>query len=135
MFQGGGGGGMSFDPQMLSAILQGGAQSGQMDPEADQLTALIGQLRNSKHQGVMDSGRYKVAPGWGSVLVGAAKGAQQGGAEKDLMGIRQKQAGIRSDQNQRILEALQQMEMMRQQPQQPPAMNDPYQSLRMPMGA
>lgn len=134
MFQGGGGG-MSFDPQMLQAILQGGADSGQMDPEADQLTAMIGQLRNKKGQGIMDAGRYKVAPGWGSVIVGGMQGAQQGGAEKDLMGIRQKQAGIRADQNQRILEALQQMEMMRQQPQQPPAMADPYQQFRMPMGA
>lgn len=128
---------MDFDPAILQMILQSGGESGQMDPEADQLTALIDQMRNSKSRGVADAGRFKVAPGWGSAILGAMQGAQQGSAEKDLMGIRQKQAGLRNDQNQRILEALQRMEMMRQTPQQPmpTQMQNPYEQFRIPMGA
>jgi hypothetical protein len=97
-----------IDPEVIRAILQGGAESGQLDPEIEQLKELIAQLREqgSPAQGrTVRNGIYvadsplKHLAGAGANILGGMKG-------REMMGMQKQQAGIRSQQNSSVLDAL-----------------------------
>jgi hypothetical protein len=98
---------MDFDPELLQAILAGGNQSDQMDPDITRLKGLADRLRagSGNKQGRMLGSVY-VAPTGLETLANTYSGMMGGQAEQMMGGMQKQQAGIRGDQNQRVLEAL-----------------------------
>lgn len=128
-----------MDPEMLElirSILEGGAQSGQLDPQADQTQALVDQLRQGAGpQELMNARGIPVSHGIAGLIGQVANGAGAQMQQNKLTGIRQQQAGIRAQQNQAMIEALRRMQTP--QPGVTPGFNsgaqppqDPYQQFQ-----
>jgi hypothetical protein len=124
-----------MDEAVLRAILEGGALSGQMDPEIEKMTAMIEELRaRGQAPEGRQAGRAYVAA---NPLEHLGALAHRGlGMKKydELSELKGQQAGIRAGQNWRVLEAL-----MKQQgqppmaPPQPPSPVDPMSQFRIGM--
>lgn len=106
-----------IDPAIYDAILQGGAQLGQTDPQIAYAQTMAKNLRaGSQQPGLLDAGRRVVAPSKWANLAAMVNGAMATGQDNNVMGLQQQQAAVRQAQVQQVLAALRQQ----QQPQQPP---------------
>lgn len=126
---------------LLQAILQGGAQSGQLDPQLENMKAQADYLHGQgKSPGMRDAGVFKVAANPLEFLSAGVNNYLGNQKQHDMMGVQQQQAGIRAQQNDRVLDALMRMKQNQQaqQPQMPgmPEMqnSDPYAQFRQGMG-
>lgn len=127
---------------LLQAILQGGAQSGQLDPQLEEMRQQADYLHGQgKTPGMRQSGVFNVAANPLEFLSAGLNNAMGNQKQHDMMGVQQQQATIRAQQNDRVMEALMRMKQnqMQQQPQMPSMPNaqdsDPYSQFRMGMGA
>lgn len=97
-----------IDPEVLRAILEGGAESGQLDPEIEAIKEMIAQLRErgGPAQGRTVRGGIYVKSNPLEHLASAGSNIMGGMKQREMADLQKQQAGIRGTQNRSVLDAL-----------------------------
>lgn len=107
-----------IDPAIYDAILQGGGQIGQLDPQVQYAQMMAKNLRSAGQMpGLIDAGRRMVAPSKLAFLGALANQGVAGARDQEAMGLQQQQATLRQAQVQQVLAALRQAQGGQQPPQ------------------